>query len=108
MRPVARPERRLSRDEASQYPETALSRYSRDSDAKGELATELTDEEVYLFGLERGFRDLNRGRMYIRVQADRGSQLRRIVRRSLHFLVARAGKLTSGSSPSGAMVSSVM
>jgi hypothetical protein len=79
MRPILRLERRLSRDEASQYPDTALARYRKDSDAKGELATkELTAEEVFLVGLERDFRDPNGRRMYIRVQANRGSQLRRI------------------------------
>ena len=66
MRPILRPERRLYRDEASQYLDTVLARFRRDSDAKGELATkELTDEEVDLVGLERGFRDLNGCRMYI-------------------------------------------
>ena len=49
MRPIVRPERRLSRDEASQYLDTALARDRKYSDAKGELATkELTDEEVDL------------------------------------------------------------
>jgi hypothetical protein len=79
MRPILRPERRLYRDEASQYLDTVLARFRRDSDAKGELATkELTDEEVHLVGIKRGFHGPNGWPMYIRVPAKRGSQLRRI------------------------------
>jgi hypothetical protein len=67
MRPILRPERRLYRDEASQYLDTVLARFRRDSDAKGELASKgLTDEEMYLVGIKRHFRDPNVWPMYIR------------------------------------------
>jgi hypothetical protein len=79
MRPTVHPERCIFRDEASRHPNSALPRDYRDSDVWGKPAIpELTDEEVYLVGIERDFRDLNGRRMYIRVQANRGSQLRRI------------------------------
>jgi hypothetical protein len=59
--PNIRPEDGMSQDLAAEFP-----------------TQELTYEEVYLVGIERGFRGKDGRQMYVRASANRGAQLRRI------------------------------
>jgi hypothetical protein len=79
VRPIIRPDRRVFPAEISGYDALNRLRCRGDADSNSELAVrELTDEEARLVGYGRNFLGVRGEPMYMRVPANRGSQLRRI------------------------------
>ena len=76
MRAIIHPERLMFGDETVEHPGLARSRSASHGNGQTVIAR-LTDEEVYLVGSERDFRDGDGQQMYIRASANRGSRLRR-------------------------------